>query len=122
MLRLILCALSEPKAAETAGTVVFTVLAAVFGVIGLYFVTDAAWLYLAGAYNPVVASAVVAGAFLLLALTLVVLSKAKSRARRQAQAARAKAQADRVDPFVAVAQAFAMGQAAGQAFRKSPPR
>ncbi|SHH19711.1 phage holin family protein [Marivita hallyeonensis] len=78
----------------------------VFAAIGLGFLTQAAWSYLATQYSSLIASQVVGGVFVVMGLGVILLSKRRSK--------RAAARASTPTQNLAMVEAFLVGMQAGQ--------
>ena len=105
------------RARVAARTAAFTVAGVIFALTGVAFLTVALWVLLASYENTLVASTVIGLMYLLLGICFFLLG---SRSKPTVVAPRPTPQAPPKtdDPFLRVAEAFAVGLQAGRSARR----
>ena len=99
------------RARNAARAAAFTVAGVVFGLAGLGFLTVALWILIATYESALVAHAVIGTLYLILGFCFLALGSQSTEAEAAPEERAAK------DPFLQVAEGFAMGLAAGREAR-----
>lgn len=105
------------RARLAARAAAFTIVGVVFALTGLAFLTVALWVLLANYESTLVAATVIGLMYLFLGLAFLLIGGSKKTVPVQAQPAAQPPQPS-VDPFLRMAEGFAMGLQAGRSARR----
>lgn len=89
--------------------------AAIFGIVGVIMLSRAAWLYLAVTIDPVSATAIEGGVFVVASAFLWLLARPSGASQPQAEPTPVESAAE-ANPWATLAGAFAEGMRAGRSY------
>lgn len=108
----------QSRAREAARATAFGVVGAIFGMVGLGFLTVALWMLIATHYGAMVAFSVLGGLYVILALAFFAIGSRDPRASAHAESPSTPDPADARQPpemvFAEIAEGFVLGLQAGR--------